>query len=199
MRNRNPIPGGKQVRKSLPAFAVLCLAGLCLGACGPMVRPYFVRSAGGYVMPTAAMTPTAAVPDDLPDDGDADATRLRKIAEAYLGVPYRLGGQSRSGMDCSGFIRQVFAETYNLNLPHSSGAMSRLGAAVDRRNLKPGDLVFFKSLGFVDHGGIYIGGDYFIHSATSVGVSYSSLDAPYFASHYAGARRVVGGSDSASE
>lgn len=168
------------------------VSALLISACGPAPRPYYVRSAGAYVMPTASRTPTAAVPKDLPPaPKGGEGARLRKIAEGYLGVPYRFAGQSRSGMDCSGFLRQVFAEAYNLDLPHSSRGIFGLGSPVDRSDLKIGDVVFFKSLGFIDHSGIYMGNNYFIHSATSVGVSYSSLDAPYFVDHYAGAKRIL--------
>jgi cell wall-associated NlpC family hydrolase len=164
---------------------------LFFSACAPIVRPYYVRDAGGYVTPTPAMTPTALVPEELAsvtfsDDDD----RLRKVAESYLGVPYRFGGRSKSGMDCSGFVGQVFSEAYGVKLPRSSRSIYKTGAPVAKSALKPGDLVFFRSLGYIDHSGIYMGANYFIHSATSVGVSYSALDAPYFRDHYAGARRM---------
>jgi cell wall-associated NlpC family hydrolase len=165
-----------------------------LSACGPLVRPYYNRNAGGYIMPDPSMTPTPVVPSALKHTSSGDDA-LRKAAEAYLGVPYSFGGQSRSGMDCSGFIRQVFGEVYGLDLPHSSSALFHRGAPVERTGLAPGDLVFFENLGFIDHAGIYMGKGYFIHSATSVGVAYSALDAPYFGEHYAGARRLNSGSD----
>lgn len=168
-----------------------CVAMLALSACGPLVRPYYVRSAGGYVMPTAERTPTAAVPKDLPAASDDQGSRLRKTAESYLGVPYRFGGAGKTGMDCSGFVRRVYAEAWNLDLPHNSGAIFHRGEPVDRGDLRVGDAVFFKSLGIIDHSGIYMGGNYFIHASTSVGVAYSSLDAPYFSDHYAGARRLA--------
>jgi cell wall-associated NlpC family hydrolase len=172
---------------------LLVVAGMAanlLSGCGPTVRPYFVRSAGGYVTPNASFTPTAR-PPAIAGFGQ-EAGRLRKVAESYLGVPYDFGGQSRSGIDCSGFVRQVFLETYGIRLPHNSSAMSRLGTEVDKEELKPGDIVFFKRFGFIDHSGIYMGSRYFIHSSSSVGVAYSTLDAPYFRSHYALARRMPG-------
>lgn len=162
----------------------------CLSACGPLVRPYYNRDMGGYMMPDPSLTPTPLVPASL-KGRSTGADGLRNAAEAYLGVPYRFGGQSRSGMDCSGFIRQVFSETHGMDLPHSSAALYGRGEPVSRSGLKAGDLVFFRSYGFIDHAGIYMGGGYFIHSATSVGVAYSALDAPYFGSHYAGARRLL--------
>lgn len=140
--------------------------------------------------PHPSLTPTAAVPEALKSVRSGDG-RLRKAAEAYLGVPYRFGGESRWGMDCSGFISTVFAEVYGKKLPRSSQGMFRTGEPVAKADLRPGDLVFFKSMGYVNHSGIYMGANHFIHSATSAGVSYSTLDAPYFGTHYAGARRMV--------
>jgi cell wall-associated NlpC family hydrolase len=170
-----------------------CFTGLSslffFSACGPLVRPYYNRDLGGYLMPDPSLTPTAQIPAEL--KGATGNDRIRKIADGYLGVSYRLGGQSRSGMDCSGFIRRVFAEAHGLQLPHSSRSLYGMGKPVARSELKPGDLVFFKELGFIDHAGIYMGRNYFIHSASSVGVAYSTLSAPYFGAHYAGARRML--------
>lgn len=171
---------------TVPRLAAM--AALLLTACGPLVRPYYNRNAGAYIMPDASMTPTPKVPAALKS---VSAGNIRKVAEAYLGVPYRFGGQSRSGMDCSGFIRQVFQEAHGLRLPHSSSAIYGFGEPVSRSQLEIGDVVFFKKLGFIDHSGIYMGKGYFIHSATSVGVAYSALNAPYFGDHYAGARRIA--------
>lgn len=147
-------------------------------------------------MPNASAKPTAVRPalaagSFAPILG-RENSRLRKVAESYLGVPYHFGGQSRSGIDCSGFVRQVFSEAYGIDLPHNALAMSLQGNAVAKRDLKPGDLIFFKHFWIIDHTGIYMGNNYFIHSATSIGVAYSSLEAPYFVDHYAGARRIPG-------
>src|SRR4051812_7858347 len=176
----------------------LTLVTMVCGCAGPIVRPYYNREAGAYVSPTPNLTPTAVVPEELSSasfswgansEGKSDAN-LKKIAESYLGVPYSSGGQSRAGMDCSGFIRQVFEEAFGQQLPHSSAKVFRMGKRVEKSDLRPGDLVFFKNHGAIDHSGIYMGANYFIHSASSVGVAYSTLDAPYFNSHYAGARRL---------
>lgn len=148
---------------------------------------------GGYLQPDPATTPTATIPEPLKNAGyqDDEDRGLRRTADSWLGVPYRFGGQSRSGIDCSGFVRQIFADVYGMQLPHNSSAMYKLGKPVSRSELKPGDLVFFRQMGYIDHSGIYMGGNWFIHSATSVGVSYSALNAPYFGDHYAGARRLL--------
>jgi cell wall-associated NlpC family hydrolase len=164
-----------------------------LAGCGPLVRPYYNRDMGGYLQPDPATTPTARIPASLKNAGyqDDEDRGLRRAADSWLGVPYRFGGQGRSGIDCSGFVRRIFAEVYGMELPHNSSAMYKLGTPVSRPDLKPGDLVFFKRLGYIDHSGIYMGNNWFIHSASSVGVAYSALNAPYFGDHYAGARRLV--------
>jgi cell wall-associated NlpC family hydrolase len=179
------------IRISVPATVAASLFFLLfLSACGPLVRPYYNRDVGGYLQPDPSMTPTAKVPASL-KGLKTDDDRLRKTAESWLGVPYDFGGQSRSGIDCSGFIRQVFAEVYGVRLPHNSSAIYRMGTEVSRSDLRPGDVVFFKNLGYIDHSGIYMGKNWFIHSASSVGVAYSALNAPYFGDHYAGARRLI--------
>ena len=175
---------------NVASFLCVIAVSLLLTACGPLVRPWYNRDMGGYMQPDPSTTPTPLVPNAL-KGSKSDDDRLRRAAEAYLGVPYSFGGQSRSGMDCSGFIRQVFAEVYGLQLPHNSSGIYRRGKPVSRSELRPGDVVFFKNLGFIDHGGIYMGKNYFIHSASSVGVAYSALNAPYFGEHYAGARRLI--------
>ena len=108
------------------------------------------------------------------------------IAMRYLGVPYRWGGSSPSGFDCSGLVVYVFAQI-GVSLPHSTYSLWNVGSAVSRDQLQPGDLVFFSGLG---HMGIYIGGGQFIHAPhTGDVVKISSLSG-YYASAYMGARRV---------
>jgi cell wall-associated NlpC family hydrolase len=140
---------------------------------------------------TAAQPPgySWTSPSDLGRPGGSDS-ELRKVAEGYLGVKYRWGGADADGMDCSGFVQRVFEEVHSLQLPRNSAAMARYGKKVDRDELKPGDLVFFKRVR-IDHVGIYMGEGYFIHSQSGIGVTYTKLDAPYFSEHFAEAKRVV--------
>jgi cell wall-associated NlpC family hydrolase len=108
------------------------------------------------------------------------------VAEQYLGVPYRWGGASPSGFDCSGLVMYVFAQV-GVALPHSSYAQYGMGSPVSRDQLQPGDLVFFDGLG---HVGIYVGGGAFIHAPhTGDVVKISSLSG-WYASTYVGARRI---------
>jgi peptidoglycan DL-endopeptidase CwlO len=108
------------------------------------------------------------------------------IAMRYLGTPYRWGGASPSGFDCSGFVMYVFAQI-GVSLPHSTYAMYSMGTPVSLGQLQPGDLVFFNGLG---HMGIYIGGGQFIHSPHTGDVVKISAMSGYYASAFVGARRV---------
>ncbi|MGH3105546.1 MAG: NlpC/P60 family protein [Gaiellaceae bacterium] len=109
------------------------------------------------------------------------------IAMQYLGVPYRWGGASPSGFDCSGFIMYVYAKL-GVSLPHNAAAQYAYGTPVSRDQLAPGDLVFFDGLG---HNGIYIGGGQFIHAPHSGDVvKISSLSDSWYARTWVGARRI---------
>ncbi len=89
--------------------------------------------------------------------------RAVRIAAGELGVPYRYGGSSPSGFDCSGLVAYVYAKL-GIRLPHNAAAQYSYGRAVDRGHLKPGDLVFFHGLG---HVGLYIGQGRMIHAPQS--------------------------------
>jgi cell wall-associated NlpC family hydrolase len=108
------------------------------------------------------------------------------IAMQYLGVPYRWGGSSPSGFDCSGLVSYVFAQI-GVSLPHSSYAQFNMGSPVSIGQLQPGDLVFFTG---ASHVGIYIGGGSFIHAPhTGDVVKISSLSG-YYSSAFIGGRRI---------
>ncbi|MGE5690602.1 MAG: NlpC/P60 family protein [Pseudomonadota bacterium] len=110
------------------------------------------------------------------------------IAMQYLGVPYRWGGASPSGFDCSGLVMYVYAQV-GVSLPHYTGSLWGMGVPVSREDLQPGDLVFFNGLG---HMGIYAGGGSFVHAPhTGDVVKVSSLSDSWYAATYMGARRIL--------
>lgn len=124
----------------------------------------------------------------------ASARPLLK-ALSMLGTPYRFGGNKpEQGMDCSGFVRHVYKETADLSLPRSARDMSRMGEAVAKAELKPGDLVFFNTRRQPNsHVGIYKGNGEFVHASSrrEKAVTISRMDQSYWASRYNGARRVL--------
>jgi cell wall-associated NlpC family hydrolase len=118
-----------------------------------------------------------------------------RFAKTFLGTPYRSGGMSYKGVDCSGLAFAVYRE-FDIRLPRTSLDQSRVGIHVDRSKLKPADLVFFKTSrrSAVSHVGIYIGNGKFIHAATSVrAVRIDALSDDYYRARYVGARRVLAG------
>lgn len=117
---------------------------------------------------------------------------LDKVIEKYWGTPYRFGGMSRRGFDCSGFIKTIFYEVYKIKLPRSSKIQYKTGYYVSKRNLKYGDLIFFNTSGRgVSHVGVYIGNNKFAHASSSKGVTVSNLSNVYYKKRYYGARRVL--------
>ncbi|MFW5697150.1 MAG: NlpC/P60 family protein [Fimbriimonadaceae bacterium] len=120
--------------------------------------------------------------------GSLVATAMRE-----MGVRYKWGGNSRSsGYDCSGFVKYVF-KRHGVNLPRTSRTQATVGVAVPRNQLAVGDMVFFtNSRGSrIGHVGIYIGDNRFIHASSGGGkVEIDSLGQSYYATRYAGARRV---------
>lgn len=117
---------------------------------------------------------------------------LMSIAKKYLGIPYKYGGTTTSGFDCSGYTLTVFREA-GVSLPRTTGEQYKEGYAVSKSQLQVGDLVFFNTSGKgVSHNGIFIGDNKFIHSSTSRGIMISSIYDPYYwGSKYIGARRVA--------
>ncbi|HEY1589894.1 MAG TPA: NlpC/P60 family protein [Rhodanobacter sp.] len=132
--------------------------------------------------------------------GAENVTDLRKalitLAMNLRDIRYVRGGRDPStGFDCSGFVRYVFAHAIGLQLPTNSASQFLAGLKVNRADMKPGDLVFFRTHGKrnISHVGIYISEGHFIHSpATGKSVEISSLNDAYWAKRFAGAKRPEG-------
>ncbi|MGH1933943.1 NlpC/P60 family protein, partial [Acinetobacter baumannii] len=87
----------------------------------------------------------------------------------WKGVRYRLGGSTKKGIDCSGFVQRTFREQFGLELPRSTYEQQEMGKSVSRSNLRTGDLVQFRAGSTGRHVGIYIGNNQFVHASTSSG------------------------------
>ena len=118
-----------------------------------------------------------------------DMTLERYFAD-WQGTPYRLGGQSRRGLDCSAFTKNAYRQIYRLELPRETDQQAKMGVRVRKANLRKGDLVFFKTSWFQRHVGIYTGNGEFIHASTRKGVIKSSLKEKYWKKAYWKARRI---------
>ncbi len=118
--------------------------------------------------------------------------RLLMTVINYLGTPYKFGGNSRKGIDCSAFTRTIFMETFNIDLPRSTLGQIKIGIPVQRNEMKFGDLVFFNTRRRQNpgHVGIYLWDDYFVHASTKYGVIVSSMSNGYYDKRFVGARRI---------
>lgn len=119
-------------------------------------------------------------------------------AQTYLGTPYRYGGMTRNGIDCSAFVLSVFGSVTGMNLPRVAASQAQEGVKIDKDQLQKGDLVFFshQGKGRISHVGIVEevspeGDVKFIHAATSRGVMISSLNDSYWGPRYRFAKRVI--------
>jgi cell wall-associated NlpC family hydrolase len=120
-------------------------------------------------------------------------TDIVEVAKSYIGTPYRSGGTTRQGLDCSGLTLAIYRK-FNIQLPRTSFNQSNFGEQIPRSDLQPADLVFFKTTrrAAVSHVGIYIGRGRFIHASTrNRQVQIDELGDKYFANRFVTARRVV--------
>lgn len=122
---------------------------------------------------------------------EAVRERFLSLAADWEGVRYRIGGNSRAGIDCSALVQTWFQDVFGQQLPRSSREQFHVGETVERDGLRPGDLVFFRNRRSISHVGVYVGEGQFAHASSSQGVTVSRLEEAYWARRYAGARRVI--------
>ena len=162
-------------------LALLVLIGFSTAACAttggtPRPRPF----------PGAPEPPVVAPPSPAPP------TAIVSTAMMLRGTPYRNGGSDPSGFDCSGFVQWVFGQN-GVRLPREVREQYEAGARIDRRDVKPGDLLFFETVSRgASHVGVAIGGDEFVHAPSSNGVvRVERFTGSYWSRRFVGARRVT--------
>lgn len=165
----------------LLAVVVFFAAGPCQAAKAKKTRTSVTRRACHLADSQKAVPEFVAFKDEL---------------EKFIGVPYRFGGVSQKGIDCSGFAKRFFAEAFGIQLPHNSSAISQLNfledLPVDPNELRPSDLLFFgNKKGRIDHVGISLGEDKFVHASRSKGVIVSSLRNSYWRRRLLASKRVT--------
>ena len=130
---------------------------------------------------------------DMPVETINDG-KLLELIESWYGTKYKYGGETRQGVDCSGFSKAFMSSYYNITLTRNSADQYKQCATkVKKKKLKQGDLVFFKtrgSKGGITHVGVYLCNNKFVHAATSSGVMISDLDEDYYKARFFGAGRV---------
>lgn len=176
----------RYIVRAIPAIAVAVLLSACSTNTAKNMHPE-----------------THAVPEDsssLQASQDEFENMVRnldvksRIMDQYAdwkGVRYRLGGSTKKGIDCSGFVQRTFREQFGLDLPRSTYEQQEMGKSISRTKLRTGDLVLFRAGSTGRHVGIYIGNDQFVHASTSSGVTISSMNEPYWKKRYNEARRVL--------
>lgn len=133
------------------------------------------------MMPSTAMS----------TEGAEVRERLLAQYREWQGVPYRLGGTDKRGVDCSAFTQVTFRQKLGLNLPRTTKGQVTQGRQISPTSLEPGDLLFYHSSVKVRHVGIYLGKGQFLHASTSRGVMISELNNPYWIEHFWQARRLA--------
>ena len=150
---------------------------------------YNIRMANGVT----GFVNAAYVTKEMEQELNLKGKEIAKTVQNYIGYPYVYGSAGPRAFDCSGLTSYVYKQ-YGLSLPRSSNSQGSVGAYVDKTNLREGDLVFFsnRSDRRINHVGIYIGNNEFVHASTSVrGVVRDNLDESYYVRNYVTARRVA--------
>ena len=126
-------------------------------------------------------------------DSPNERSLFVRVAKGFLGAPYRLGGSSIRGLDCSAFVKKIY-EFFDVSLPRTAKEQARVGMRVSRDELKEGDLVFFNTRRAYGHVGIYIGNNEFVHAAAGRQrmVRIDTLDKPYYNKRFVKAVRIKG-------
>lgn len=117
---------------------------------------------------------------------------LTEDATRYLGVPYKWGGTTPAGFDCSGFVYYMFNQ-HGVNMArNTSSGLAKMGIGISKSKLQPGDLVFFavNNPNTISHVGFYMGNNQFIFATSSKGIAVASMNDSYWSKYYVGAKRV---------
>lgn len=187
------------MRHTLPLLS--CLLLLLAGCAGraPVDAPPASQAPGA-----PADAASAGTAPDIQSQQELDALVAEVMSEApplrvsleaqhedWKGVPYRYGGLSPRGVDCSGFVYLTFLSRLGMQVPRTTTELLKSGEKVRRDEIRVGDLVFFRTGPGNRHVGIYMGNGDFLHASSSQGVMTSSLSNPYWRQRYWQARRLV--------
>jgi len=162
---------------NLLSLTVFLMMGACVTAPAPP-GPTVLKSAQSY-----------AAGSDL-NDAQIEQ-RLRREYGRWRGTRHQSGGAGSTGIDCSGFVKAVYKDVFNIDLPRTTRAQVRQGRPIPFNELQAGDLVFFQPPTYPRHVGIYLGGSEFVHASKNKGVTLSKIDEIYWGKYYWTARRII--------
>jgi len=117
--------------------------------------------------------------------------KLIEYVHQWWAVPYRIGGNSKEGIDCSSFVQGLTNEAFGISLPRTSREQADYCKEIAKQDLKEGDLVFFAAGRSISHVGMYISNNTFVHASTSMGVVISDLDEAYWSKRFVKAGRLL--------
>ena len=207
--------GGGTLVSSAAVIAIVMLAGPFLSGCAGSSPRFRTSSSGKGDDDESRYAAKIREEESREDDRKVDVQSLKKKYStrsadnalappglsrdavlldvvSFLGVPYKYGGVTKSGIDCSGFTGRVYEHAAGIVLPRSAEGQYHVGRGVKPEDLRFGDLVFFNTTGdSPSHVGIYIEDDLFAHASVTSGVTLSSLQSTYYRERFVGARRVV--------
>lgn len=122
--------------------------------------------------------------------GEINRPELLRLFEDWQATPYRYGGRTRNGIDCSGFVNVLLGKVYDVQIPGGSASMYTKVQRIPREEMQEGDLVFFNiRKGRISHVGLYLSNDKFVHATVRGGVMISDLNEAYYKRYFAGAGR----------
>lgn len=116
---------------------------------------------------------------------------LYNLIDEWWGTPYRLGGSTHNGIDCSAFVQTLMFGVFSMQLPRTAREQKQQAEWIPTSDLREGDLVFFNTRGSVSHVGVYLHNNKFVHASTSGGVMISDLNETYWSRKFLGAGRVI--------
>ncbi len=176
------VPGRHRVRSVAILVGTGLTAGLAVG-CGPKPIYRVEPLEGPSVEAAPAPAPVSAV---IPERG-----RIEAVAASWLGIPYRYGGVDRQGIDCSALVQCILGDLGE-SVPRTVRDLTRIGTEIPRSDLGGGDLVFFRlAAGRIDHVGIALDADRFVHASSSRGVVIDRIADRWFARRLTSVRRVI--------
>ena len=123
------------------------------------------------------------------DEDQVQNMALYQNIDDWYGTPYKYGGSTKSGIDCSAFVQAIFASAFAINLPRTAREQYNVTRHISRTELQEGDLLFFNTQGGISHVGIYLQNNKFVHASVT-GVTISDMFEPYYVRHFVAAGRV---------